>query len=145
MNTHSRKAFEIGKAAAISQTIISTYEAAQKSYSALAGIPIVGPALGAAAAVAAIAGGMARVSAIRNQSFGSGSAAGGSVTDQINSNSGTVNQGGGSGGQGGGGSSQTLTVAPIDPSSLFSGSAMQSFGNQIYNFTKDGGKVIFSA
>lgn len=72
MNTESRKAFEIGKTAAIAETIVSTYSSAQKSYDALAGIPIVGPALGAAAAAAAIAGGFARVQAIESQSFSRG-------------------------------------------------------------------------
>lgn len=58
------------KAAAIAQTIIQTYLGAQQAFTALSSIPIVGPALGAAAAAAAIAGGMARVSAIRSQQVG---------------------------------------------------------------------------
>lgn len=60
------KMLAVAKAAAIAQTIISTYEGAQKAFTAMAGIPYVGPALGAAAAGAAIAGGMARVAAIRS-------------------------------------------------------------------------------
>lgn len=59
------KMMAIAKAAAIAQTIMETYAGAQKAFSALAGIPIVGPALGTAAAAAAIAGGMARVAQIR--------------------------------------------------------------------------------
>lgn len=58
------------KAAAIAQTIIQTYLGAQQAFTALSSIPFVGPALGAAAAAAAIAGGMARVSAIRSQQVG---------------------------------------------------------------------------
>lgn len=54
------------KAAAITQTIIETYKGAQAAFSALAPIPIVGPALGTAAAAAAIGAGMARISAIRS-------------------------------------------------------------------------------
>lgn len=54
------------KAAAITQTIIETYKGAQAAFSALAPIPIVGPALGGAAAAAAIAAGMARVGQIRS-------------------------------------------------------------------------------
>ena len=53
-----------GKAAAISSTLISTYQGAQDSYKSLAGIPIIGPALGFAAAAAAVAGGLANVKAI---------------------------------------------------------------------------------
>lgn len=54
------------KAAAIAQTIIQTYQSAQGAYTSLVGIPVVGPALATAAAAAAVAGGMARVSAIRS-------------------------------------------------------------------------------
>lgn len=76
MGSESRKMFEIGKAAAISQTVISTITGAQEAYKALAGIPVVGPALGAAAAAAATLAGAARVSQIRSQSFGGGGSVG---------------------------------------------------------------------
>lgn len=53
-----------GKAAAIAQTTIDTYKSATSAYSALSGIPIVGPALGAIAAGAAIASGLSNVKKI---------------------------------------------------------------------------------
>ena len=53
-----------GKAAAISGALISTYQSANDSYKSLAGIPVVGPALGAAAAAAAVVSGMANVKQI---------------------------------------------------------------------------------
>lgn len=71
MNSESRKMFNIGKAAAISEAVISTISSAQKAFESLAGIPIIGPSLGAAAAGAAIAAGTARVSAIRSRQFSS--------------------------------------------------------------------------
>jgi hypothetical protein len=61
-----RALFEAMKAFSIAETIIETYKSAQMSYSAFAGIPIVGPALGIVAAAAAMAAGMARVKAIKN-------------------------------------------------------------------------------
>lgn len=64
--------FEIYKAAAIAETIISTYQAAQDAYKATVGLPYVGPALAVAAAAAAIAAGMARVAAIRAQAMAEG-------------------------------------------------------------------------
>lgn len=79
MNSGNRQMFEIGKAAAISQTIMNTHAAAMASYNALAGIPIIGPALGAAAAGAAILAGGARISAINSASFGGGGSVGGAV------------------------------------------------------------------
>lgn len=75
MNTESRKMFEIGKAGAIAGAIIDTYKAATGAYRALAEIPIVGPALGAAAAAAATLAGMANVNAIRSTTFGGGGGA----------------------------------------------------------------------
>ena len=54
------------KAAAITETVINTYKAATAAYSAMAPIPIIGPALGVAAAAAAVAAGAANVAKIRS-------------------------------------------------------------------------------
>ena len=54
----------LSKAAAVAETTINTYMAAQKAYSSMVGIPIVGPALGAAAAAAAVVSGMMNVQKI---------------------------------------------------------------------------------
>lgn len=54
----------LGKTAAAARTIMTTYETAMNAYNALAGIPIVGPALGAAAAVAVGAYGARNVAKI---------------------------------------------------------------------------------
>lgn len=61
-----RAMFEAMKSFAVAETIIQTYRAAQGAYAALAPIPVVGPALGAGAAAAALAAGFARVEQIRN-------------------------------------------------------------------------------
>ena len=53
-----------GKAAAIASATISTYQSATDSYKSLAGIPIIGPALGFAAAGAAVTAGFANVKKI---------------------------------------------------------------------------------
>jgi hypothetical protein len=66
---NSKAAFAVWKAMAITQTIIDTYKAAQGSYASLSSIPYIGPALGIAAAAAAIAAGMARVNMIRSQDY----------------------------------------------------------------------------
>lgn len=54
-----------GKAAAIASATIDTFQSAQASYKSLAGIPVVGPALGVAASGAAIVAGFKQVQAIR--------------------------------------------------------------------------------
>lgn len=70
--TGNRSMIAVYKAAAISETMISTYSSAQKAFDSLAGIPYVGPTLGAAAAALAIAAGMVRVQTISQQSFATG-------------------------------------------------------------------------
>jgi hypothetical protein len=76
MGKHSQTAFEIFKAFSVAQTVIKTYEAAMGAYAAMAGIPIIGPALGIAAAAAAVMAGMARVSAIMSTSPGTSTVSG---------------------------------------------------------------------
>jgi 6-pyruvoyl-tetrahydropterin synthase len=77
MNSESRKMFEIGKVAATASAIIETISSAQKAFSAMAAIPVVGPALGTAAAAAAVLAGMVRVQQIQATTFGSKSVGGG--------------------------------------------------------------------
>jgi hypothetical protein len=71
-NSHSKKAFEIGKKAAMAETVVRTFMSATAAFSALAGIPLVGPALGAAAAAAAIAAGYVNLQNIAGQKFEGG-------------------------------------------------------------------------
>tara|TARA_R110002110_G_scaffold415850_1_gene657964 strand:+ start:9160 stop:10914 length:1755 start_codon:yes stop_codon:yes gene_type:complete len=115
MQSGSKKQFEIGKAAARAQTVMSTYEGAQKAYTALAGIPIVGPALGIAAAGAAIAAGGIRLQAINSTSIGGGASVSGAAA--------------GGGGTGASAPQQAapaaqernLTVSGVNPDQMFSG------------------------
>lgn len=55
-----------GKAMAIAQTTIETYQSAVMAYKSMASIPVVGPALGAVAAAGAVASGLATVKKITN-------------------------------------------------------------------------------
>jgi hypothetical protein len=68
---------KVGKAAAIAQATISTFLGAQEAFTSLAGIPIVGPALGALAAGAAIVSGIQTVKQIRSTKTPSGGSSGG--------------------------------------------------------------------
>lgn len=61
--------FAVSQAFSIAQTIMKTYESAQSAYAALAPIPFVGPALGAAAAGAAVAVGAANVAQVKSANF----------------------------------------------------------------------------
>jgi len=54
----------VGKAMAVAQATIDTYQAATAAYKAMAGIPVVGPALGGVAAAAAVAAGIQNVKKI---------------------------------------------------------------------------------
>lgn len=74
-----RRAFKVRKAAAIAQTTIETYKAAQSAYASqiIAGDPT-SPIRGAIAATIAVASGLAKVKSIASQKFeGGGSASGG--------------------------------------------------------------------
>jgi len=69
-----------GKAAAIAGATIDTFASATSSYNSLSGIPVIGPVLGAAAAGAAIASGLATVKKIASTKVpGGGGGGGGSV------------------------------------------------------------------
>lgn len=68
-----KKAFEQDKNLKIATTVISTITGAMSAFSSLAGIAIVGPALGALAAAAVVAMGAVQVAAIRKQKFDAGS------------------------------------------------------------------------
>lgn len=125
MNSESRKMFEVGKAAAIANTVISTISSAQKAYESLAGIPVVGPALGAAAAAAAVAAGTQRVSAIRSQSFGGG----GSAAQATGSNTAAVNAQS-EGVRGTAETSRNVYVRGINPNEMFSGRQMIDIINE---------------
>jgi len=77
----------VGKAAAIASATISTYQSATDSYKSLSGIPVVGPALGFAAAGVAIASGIANVKKIASTKLPQG---GGGSAPSISSNVGST-------------------------------------------------------
>jgi hypothetical protein len=66
-----------GKALAVASTTIDTYQSATKAYKSLAGIPVVGPALGAIAAAVAVASGIANVKKILSVQVPTGGGASG--------------------------------------------------------------------
>jgi hypothetical protein len=68
----SKAAFRVYQAMKIGEATMNTYSGAIAAYQALAGIPIVGPALGAAAAAAVIAYGMMQVKSIASLRPGGG-------------------------------------------------------------------------
>lgn len=141
MNSENKKMFKIGKMAAQSQTLISTYEGAQKAYSALAGIPFVGPVLGAAAAGAAILAGKQRLDAIRSTSFG------GASTPSAGSNTTAINDATTPVAQGGGQQERIMRIEGFNSSSLYQGSQLQSMAGALEEFWGDGGgkgRVIFA-
>jgi hypothetical protein len=71
-----------GKTLAVAATTIDTYQSATAAYKSLAGIPVVGPALGGVAAGVAVAAGLANVKkilAVKTPSIGGGGGGGGNV------------------------------------------------------------------
>jgi len=133
MATGSKKAFQISKAWAIADALISTFQGIAAGVRL--GYPMAIPAVAWAAAT-----GFAQLSNIKNQQFGGagGAAASGGGTPAQAPN--PVGVGGAQAQQ-----SQTLTVDSIDPNAIFSGASMQAFGERIHEFSKDGGQVVFAA
>ncbi len=131
----SKKQFEIGKMAARANVVLSTYEGAQKAYTALSGIPIVGPGLGIAAAGAAVAAGGIRLSAINSTSFGggglAGSGAGAATPASSVSNTAPT-------GAGGSDQSRTIRLEGIDSNKSFSGGQVQQLAEQLVELQSDG-------
>jgi hypothetical protein len=133
MNTKSKELFEIGKIAAISETVINTYSAAMGAYKALASIPYVGPALGAAAAAAAIAYGMAQVQAINSQQFGSKSVGGGGAptgTFAANPTTGLPAEAQGA--------EQIITIKGVSPTDVFTGQQLRDLFERLNDEETDG-------
>ena len=78
------KAFKANKAVQYANTVVNTATAAMSAYSAMAGIPIIGPALGAIAAAAAVAAGAIQIKTIAAQEpedISGGSSGGASTGD----------------------------------------------------------------
>jgi len=71
-NSKNKEMAFAGKAAAKAQALIATYQGATQAFTSLSAIPIVGPALGAAAAAAAIVAGLANVQRINGTPLRSG-------------------------------------------------------------------------
>lgn len=79
------KAAKTYKALAITQATVDTYKAANEAYAAMASVPYVGPALGIAAAAAAIISGIANVKAIISESNSVASNVGASTATTVGS------------------------------------------------------------
>lgn len=134
MSQGSKTAFEISKKWAIADALISTFQGIAAGVKL--GWPMAIPAVAWAAAT-----GFAQLSKIKSTSFGGGGGGGASSSAPTSS---APSSSGSSGGSGGASSSSTLTVAPIDPNAIFSGSAVQGLAEKLYDYTQDGGKVVFS-
>jgi len=79
-----KKYFEKNKNIQIAQAIIGTLQGAVQAYQSLAVIPVVGPALGAAAAAAALIFGYKKVALIKSTSYESDTSGGGSSAPASN-------------------------------------------------------------
>jgi hypothetical protein len=136
MQTGNKRQFEIGKQAARAQTIVSTISSAQKSYESLSGIPVIGPALGAAAAAAAVVAGGVRLQAINSTSFGGGGSvsagAGSGATPAVPSATASAAPE----------QTRTVRVDTLDPNALVSGSMVNNIAEQLVELQNDGFKLV---
>lgn len=138
MNTNSKKLFQIGKAAAIAETIINTYAAAMGAYKAMASIPYIGPALGIAAAAAAMAAGMAQVQNIRSAQVGGGGAVATFPASPI-----TGQPTGTPGGEVGPAAPQQTTVIKLH-GEVFGREQLRKLFEQLNEEGRDGGRLVLA-
>lgn len=131
---YNKQAFKISKAFAIVETIISTAQGIAE------GVKLGWPA-GIPAVAWAAATGLAQLATIKSQQYNGGSSGGGGSISRPSSSVGSTAAPASQPANAGG----TLTVSPIDPNAIFSGSQLASFGERIYDYTKDGGEVVFQA
>lgn len=127
MNSESRKMFEIGKAASISQAVVSTYTGMAKALE-------LGWPLGPIAAGAIALNGFAQVANIRKQTFGGGggaSAGESSNTTQVNAANTPVAQQQQE-------TSRNVYVRGVDPGQMFSGQQLIDIINEAQ---KDGAVI----
>jgi len=123
-----RKAFQIQKAVSIAQATIDTYKAAQAAYASLAGVPVVGPALGAAAAAAAVSAGLLNVKNIASQKFEGGGSSGSTAS------AGAVSAGATSAQLGGAGTNANLNTQQTNTADLI---AQSNEGTPVYVLESD--------
>lgn len=141
--TKSRSMFEINKAASASNAAMRIPDMMSGAYNAMVGIPYVGPALGAAAAIVAGAFGAAQVSAIMATQFGGGGGKGGAANVPSMATSSVGQSGAPAGGPAA--PSQTLAVTGLDSGQIFDGKTVRALAEKLVEFQKDGGKVVFEA
>jgi len=120
----SETAFKLQKGLKIAETIQNTYGAAMGAYSSLAPIPYVGPALGIAAAAAAVSAGAANVKAIQATKFNKGGTGGGVSKPSM----------GGGGGGGGVSAGNAASLSPVQETA----NDEQASAAQTVNVTVDG-------
>lgn len=130
MNSGSRKMFEIGKASAIANAVISVSEGISKAWS-------LGPILGPAGAALVALNGFAQIKNIRAQKFGGG---GGSVpaTQTASAASAPFTP---TGQQSGGGSNTSILLQGFDESKFYSGSTVRGLAESFVNFSRGGGRM----
>lgn len=136
MNTESRKAFEVGKAAALANAIVSGYDSAVLAYEG--GLKISGgnPAVGAAFAATAIAATGAHIQAIMSTKFGGGGGGAGrgaSNTQAVNNASQGVTPPQQQG------QDRNIFIRGINKDSLYSGEQLLDLLN---NELANGGRII---
>lgn len=140
---NSRKGFEIMKAVKTAETVVNTYSAAVGAYNAMAAIPIVGPALGAAAAAAAVAFGLQQVSAIQSMSYSGGGGGGGGASASVPS----IGAAAGSAPQQTQDTRQNVVLnvdGGLRPDSLFSGETVLSLIDAINEAGENGARIVVS-
>jgi hypothetical protein len=132
----NKKMFQLNKAAALAQAIVSLPAAVIETFKNNGGWP-----WGAVAAGVMAAAGLAQIQQIRSAQYGGGtapSAAGTTAASPVSN----VGSGGPQSGTGSGGGGKVVTLRGLDPASLFSGKQVRMLIESIQSELDDGAKLV---
>jgi len=145
MNTHSKRAFEVGKAAALVQAGVSGALAVMEAWRS--GMQTLGPwapAVAAAYAAAAAANALNLMNNIRKQTFGGGGGASPVFSAQPGTSIPAAAQAAAPAAQSPGQTTVVNFPEGMRDDDLFSGKMMRAFFKNLEEGTRNGGRVVFS-
>lgn len=140
MNTGSKKAFDIGKKAAMAMAAVDGAKAIQAAWAA--GMSVGGPwapAIAAAYAATAAINSANQINNIASQTFGGG---GGAPMPAAQGSSGVSAPESAGAGSAASAPSQELKVSGIDSSALFTGDMVRGLAEELLDFQRNGGQVV---
>lgn len=140
---HSKRAFEVAKTLALGSAAIEGYQSAVSAWKH--GMLVGGPIVAGVFSAGSLLKTGALINSIRGTSFGGGGGSTASAGGGGDSGMASAGAGASAPAAAAPNAGSTMHVKGLDPSHLFTGSAMQTIAQGLLDYQKDGGKVVFVA